>query len=165
MFYQISRLCIIICFMILVSADIENFEIYIYIIILAIISAYMFYVNYLNTLQKEIIYRFKLQGIFNYNFEWMNVFCFCDSKKSYDNNNNDYDNDKCYTNPRKCIKNNEINCYIPIDNWCIKQLRKCCNIKKEEKIERNARQNCMNCACCDCEECCERNCECNDYYD
>ena len=165
MFYQISRLCIIICFMILVSADIENFEIYIYIIILAIISAYMFYVNYLNTLQKEIIYRFKLQGIFNYNFEWMNVFCFCDSKKSYDNNNNDYDNDKCYTNPRKCIKNNEINCYIPIDNWCIKQLGKCCNIQKEEKIERNARQNCMNCACCDCEECCERNCECNDYYD
>ena len=39
--------------MIFVSADIENFEIYIYIIILTIISAYMFYVNYFNTLQKE----------------------------------------------------------------------------------------------------------------
>ena len=166
MFYQISRLCIIICFMIFVSADIENFEIYIYIIILTIISAYMFYVNYFNTLQKEVIYRAKIQGICNYNFEWMNIFCFCDRVKSSENddendNDDDDENDKCYTNPRKCIKNNEKKCFVPLDNWCIEKLPLCCEVKQFEKIERNDCDNCMRCESC--EECYERNCECKDY--
>ena len=161
MFYQISRLSIIICFLIFTSVEIENFEIYIYIIILVIISAYMFFVNYLNTLQKEIIYRNKLLGIFNYNFEWMNIFCFCDCKKSSDNDNNDNENDKCYKNPRKCIENNENTCCIPLDNFFIEKLPSLYELQKKE--ERNALDNCVHCACC--EECCERNCECEDYYD
>ena len=105
LFYQISRLIIIICSMIMISFGATNFEIYIYLLIITVISSYMFLVNYFNTLQYKIKYSSVFQGIFNYPFEWMNLFClFCENSNKDDN---------------------EINCGINscLDKYCVIQ---CC---------------------------------------
>ena len=94
--------------------------------------------------------------LMNYNFEWMNIFCFCDCNESTDENN-----DKCNTNPRKCIENNEIKFCISLDEWCLEKFPECCGPKKEENIERNAREDCCYSCCCNCDECWE----CTNYYD
>ena len=74
-FYQISRLCILIFFIISVFAKVDNIQIYIYAAILCVVSAYMYLANYFNTLFEEIAYNDYLQAIFNYPMEWMNLIC------------------------------------------------------------------------------------------
>lgn len=158
-FYQISRLCIIICFMIMIAVEIDNFEIYIYLLILTIISAYMFYINYLNTLQKEIFYRNKFQALINYNFEWMNIFCFCPYSKESNNNNEDY----CYVNPRKCVENNDATCCEGCDDWMVAKFPCICEVKEENKHKNDCCCCCyLNCNCY--AECCGSILECKDYY-
>ena len=91
--------------MIMISFGATNFEIYIYLLIITVISSYMFLVNYSNTLQYKIKYSSVFQGIFNYPFEWMNLFClFCENSNKDDN---------------------EINCGINscLDKYCVIQ---CC---------------------------------------
>jgi len=74
-FYQISRLCILLFFIFSVWAGVDHIETYIYAAILCVVSAYMFMANYFNTLMKDITYNNYLQAIFNYPMEWMNLFC------------------------------------------------------------------------------------------
>jgi hypothetical protein len=86
LFYQISRFLILFYFMICVIDNINKLDVYIYALILCIIMIYTHFVNYFNTLFKEIIYTSKCQAIFNYPFEWMNLLC-------------------CYCKvPKECIK-------------------------------------------------------------
>jgi hypothetical protein len=74
-FYQISRLCILLFFVFSVWAGVNHVETYIYAAILCVVSAYMFMANYFNTLMKEIAYTSYFQAVFNYPCEWMNLFC------------------------------------------------------------------------------------------
>ena len=74
-FYQISRLCILVFFVISVFAKVDNIQIYIYAAVLCVVSAYMYLANYFNTLFEEIAYNNYLQAIFNYPMEWMNLIC------------------------------------------------------------------------------------------
>ena len=74
-FYQISRLVILVFFAISVIAGANNIETYIYALILCVISAYMYLANYFNTLLKEITYSNITQALFNYPMEWMNLIC------------------------------------------------------------------------------------------
>ena len=91
LFYQISRLSIILCCMVMIFCNATHFEIYIYLLILCVISAYMYLANYFIAYQDKIKYKNIYQGIFNYPFEWINIFCcLCDRKK-----NQSYDNKKC----------------------------------------------------------------------
>ena len=36
---------------------------------------YMYLANYFNTLMRDIVYNSYIQAVFNYPFEWMNLFC------------------------------------------------------------------------------------------
>lgn len=83
LFYQISRFCILLFFVISVFAEVNNIEIYIYAAILCGISAYMYMVYYFNNLMRDITYNSYEQAIFNYPMEWMNLFC-CWCKKPKD---------------------------------------------------------------------------------
>ena len=83
LFYQISRFCILLFFVISVFAEVNHIEIYIYAAILCLISAYMYMANYFNTLMRDITYNNYAQAIFNYPMEWMNLFC-CWCKKPKD---------------------------------------------------------------------------------
>ena len=74
-FYQISRLCILLFFIFSVWAEVNHVETYIYAAILCVVSAYMYMANYFNTLMKDITYNNYLQAVFNYPMEWMNLFC------------------------------------------------------------------------------------------
>ena len=74
-FYQISRLCILLFFIFSVWAGVNHVETYIYAAILCVVSGYMYMANYFNTLMKDITYNNYLQAIFNYPMEWMNLFC------------------------------------------------------------------------------------------
>ena len=56
--------------------------------------------NYFNTLLKNITYSSYIQAIFNYPFEWMNLFC-C-----------------CCINPQKCIKKIDKRCCF-CDKICL----------------------------------------------
>ena len=165
MFYQISRLCIIICFAIMININLDNFEIYIYILILTFFSGYMFFANYLITLQKEIIYKNKLQALCNYNFEWMNIFCFCCNIKG-----KEYENeDKCYANPRECIKNNDEKYCTSFDNCLVEKFPRFCEVKSEEDVKKFYESACTTkccscCSCCSCCECDDKCWECADYY-
>ena len=165
MFYQISRLCIIICFAIMININLDNFEIYIYILILTFFSGYMFFANYLITLQKEIIYKNKFQALCNYNFEWMNIFCFCCNIKG-----KEYENeDKCYANPRECIKNNDEKYCTSFDNCLVEKFPRFCEVKSEEDAKKFYESACTTkccscCSCCSCCECDDKCWECADYY-
>ena len=77
LFYQISRFCIILFFIISIFFKATYLGIYIYAAILCIILIYMFYVNYYNYLRKDIVYESILQAVFNFPFEWENLFCCC----------------------------------------------------------------------------------------
>ena len=90
LFYQISRFCILLFFILSIVFNINHVETYVYAGILCIILIYMYIANYFNTLMKDITYNSYIQAIFNYPFEWMNLFC-CWCK-----------------NPKECIKEIDI---------------------------------------------------------
>ena len=92
LFYQLSRFCILLFFILSILFNVNHVETYIYAGILCIILIYMFMANYFNTLMKEIMYNSYIQAIFNYPMEWMNLFC-CWKK-----------------NPKECIKEIDIRC-------------------------------------------------------
>ena len=75
LFYQISRLCILIFFILTIIFNMNHYEAYIYIAILCVVSAYMYLANYFNALMKDIAYTSYFQAVFNYPCEWMNLFC------------------------------------------------------------------------------------------
>ena len=75
LFYQISRLCILVFFIVSFFLKVNHIETYIYAGILCVISAYMYMANYFNTLMRDITYNSYMQAIFNYPMEWMNLFC------------------------------------------------------------------------------------------
>ena len=75
LFYQLSRFCILIFFIFSIFFNSNHFETYIYALLLCIILVYMYMANYFNTLRKEIMYNSYFQAVFNYPFEWMNLFC------------------------------------------------------------------------------------------
>ena len=75
LFYQISRLCIIIFFLITIITKVSHVETYIYAAILCVVLMYMYLANYFNTLMRDIVYNSYIQAVFNYPFEWMNLFC------------------------------------------------------------------------------------------
>ena len=82
LFYQISRGIILFYFMICILAGVDKFEIYIYALVLSVVLVYQHLVNYFNTLFKELVYSNRFQAVFNYPFEWMNIFCcFCEDPK------------------------------------------------------------------------------------
>ena len=83
LFYQLSRFCILIFFILSIVFRINHVETYIYAAILCIILIYMYMANYFNTLLKEIAYNSYIQAIFNYPYEWMNLFC-CSCKNPKD---------------------------------------------------------------------------------
>lgn len=74
-FYQVSRFCILLFFIFAIAFDMNRIEIYIYAANLCVILLYMYMTNYFNTLMKDIVYNSYFQAIFNYPFEWMNLFC------------------------------------------------------------------------------------------
>ena len=74
-FYQLSRFCILLFFIISIIFKLNHVETYIYAAILCIILIYMYMANYFNTLLKDITYNSYIQAIFNYPYEWMNLFC------------------------------------------------------------------------------------------
>ena len=94
LFYQISRFCILLFFIISIVLKMDHIETYIYAIIFCIIFIYMYMSNYYNTLMKEITYNSYIQSVFNYPFEWMNLCC-C-----------------CCTDPKECIKNIDRTCCV-----------------------------------------------------
>ena len=75
LFYQISRFCILIFFILSIVFNLTHVETYVYAGILCIILIYMYITNYFNTLMKDMVYNSYIQAIFNYPFEWMNIFC------------------------------------------------------------------------------------------
>ena len=77
LFYQISRFCILIFFIVSIATNINHVETYVYAGILCIFVIYMYIANYFNTLMEHIAYNSYLQAIYNYPFEWMNLFCCC----------------------------------------------------------------------------------------
>ena len=82
LFYQISRGIILFYFMVCILAGVDKFEIYIYALVLSVVLVYQHLVNYFNTLFKELVYSNRFQAVFNYPFEWMNIFCcFCEDPK------------------------------------------------------------------------------------
>ena len=91
-FYQLSRFCILVFFILSIVFKSTHFETYIYAAILCIIVIYMYMSNYFNTLMKNIAYNSYIQAMFNYPCEWMNLFC-C-----------------CCTNPHRCIKKIDKRC-------------------------------------------------------
>ena len=74
-FYQLSRLCILVFFIIAVFVGVSSVQIYIYAAILCVASAYMYLANYFNTLFDDIAYKNYIQAVFNYPLEWMNLIC------------------------------------------------------------------------------------------
>ena len=76
LFYQISRFCILLFFIISILLKVNHVEIYIYASILCVVLIYMFMANYFNTLKKKLVYNSYIQAVFNYPMEWMNLF-FC----------------------------------------------------------------------------------------
>ena len=99
-FYQISRFCILVFFILSIVFKATHIETYVYAGILCIILIYMYMSNYFNTLLKNITYSSYIQAIFNYPFEWMNLFC-C-----------------CCINPQKCIKKIDKRCCF-CDKICL----------------------------------------------
>ena len=75
LFYQISRFCILMFFMISIILKVDHVETYIYAGFLCVILIYMYMANYFNALMKEIVYNSYIQAVFNYPMEWMNLFC------------------------------------------------------------------------------------------
>ena len=94
LFYQISRFCILLFFILSIVFNLTHVETYVYAGILCIILIYMYVANYFNILMKDIVYNSYIQAIFNYPFEWMNLFC-CWCK-----------------NPKECIKEIDIKCCV-----------------------------------------------------
>ena len=80
LFYQLSRLCILIFFIFSILFNSNHFETFIYALILCIILIYLYMANYFNALMKEIMYNSYFQAIFNYPMEWMNLFCYKNPK-------------------------------------------------------------------------------------
>ena len=148
-FYQITRLIIILCAMIMIFFNATNFEIYIYLAIIAFISSYMYFDNYFITLQHKIKYNNLMQGIVNYPFEWINLFyCLCKKPENNISENTERNHDCCLD--------------------CEKQLAERCPsiIRDEEKIYQE-RQKCsyklmQYCLCC-CNCCCNCCCCCDDF--
>lgn len=60
LFYQISRLCIIIFFILSLFSQTNHFETYIYALILCIISLYIFIAQYYSTFKTEMLYDISL---------------------------------------------------------------------------------------------------------
>ena len=75
LFYQLSRFCILLFFIISILSKVSHVETYIYAGILCIVLIYMYMANYFNTLMKDIVYNSYIQAVFNYPVEWMNLFC------------------------------------------------------------------------------------------
>ena len=75
LFYQISRFCILLFFLISIVSEVDYVEIYVYAAILCAVLIYMYMANYFNTLMNEIVYNSYIQAVFNYPMEWMNLFC------------------------------------------------------------------------------------------
>ena len=99
-FYQISRLCILVFFVLSVFVETDHIEIFYYALALCIISAYMYLANYFNTLMNEIVYSNIIQAIFNYPMEWMNLFCVW------------------FRNPKDCIREIDYRC-CTCDECCL----------------------------------------------
>jgi len=95
-FYQLSRACIFIFFIVSIFFEFNHVETYYYTAVLCIILLYMYMADYFNILMKDIVYNNYLQAIINYPMEWMNLLCCC-----------------CIT-PKDCIKENNVICYICI---------------------------------------------------
>ena len=86
LFYQLSRFCILLFFILCIILKVNYVETYIYAAILCVIFIYMYMANYFNILLKDIAYNSYIQAVFNYPFEWMNLLC-------------------CWCrNPKECIK-------------------------------------------------------------
>ena len=130
-FYQISRLSIIIIIFFITISNATNLEIYIYIIILCFISGYMYFVNYFYTMQENLSYRNKYQALLNYPFEWLNLIFYICSKNN---------------GPLECVKKLEENCGKPCDEKCI------------EKFPNHGIQSDENKCCCKKPFCCCWNC-------
>ena len=152
LFYQISKLCIIIFFILSIFFEARHLDTYIYAFILCFISIYMFMSNYYSTLTKEMLYDTSvytypfscciclgccckyflcrsccknlicccnipteqqlnmefftyIQAIYNYPFEWINLFC----------------SSKCCNTPKETIEkiDKKCCCWEPI---CVKIL-------------------------------------------
>ena len=103
-FYQVSRFCILLFFILSIVFKLNHIETYVYAGILCIILIYMFMANYFNTLMRNITYNSYIQAVFNYPFEWMNLFC-------------------CYCkNPKDCIKEIDIK-YCVCDSFFLALLQ------------------------------------------
>ena len=84
LFYQLSRFCILLFFIFSIIFKLNHVETYIYAAILCIVLIYMYMANYFNTLLKDIAYNSYLQALFNYPYEWMNLFCrWCRNPKEF----------------------------------------------------------------------------------
>ena len=101
LFYQFSRLCVLIFFILSIIFKSTHIETYIYAFILCIILIHMYFANYFNTLKKDISYKSYVQAMFNYPFEWMNMFCCC-----------------CTNHPNECIKKIDKRCCY-CDTLCL----------------------------------------------
>ena len=143
LFYQISRLCIIIFFILSIITKTKHFETYIYAAILCFISLYNFIAQYYSTFKKEMLYDISdytyqcnyidiigcccknccpcckcfhccyrpphedfykelityIQAMFNYPFEWINIFCSFGSCPSSKECIKDLDNNFCCCDP------------------------------------------------------------------
>ena len=74
-FYYISRIIILLFFLLSLFLKANYIETYIYAGILFFLMAYMFMAYYFSSLMKNLTYHSYLQAIFNYPMEWLNLFC------------------------------------------------------------------------------------------
>ena len=94
-FYQFSRVCILLFFILSIFFEFNHVETYYYAATLCIVMLYMHMADYFNILMKDLVYSNYIQAIFNFPMEWMNFFCCwfitpidcirdCDSNYFYD---------------------------------------------------------------------------------
>ena len=74
-FYQLTRLCISLFFIISIIFEFNHVETYYYAGTLFIILIYMYMVDHFNILMKDLVYNSYIHAIFNYPMEWMNLLC------------------------------------------------------------------------------------------
>ena len=94
LFYHLSRICIILFFLIVIFCEANYIEIYIYAGILSLIFVYIYFANYFNILMKELTYKSYLQALFNFPMEWVNILCTC----------------RCCKKPKDCFRAIDYQC-------------------------------------------------------